>query len=292
MSYKVVPFRKKIQVLTNIALFLQVIAAVGVLAFLASLVYHAKLESEVARAQLLISLLQKERDKAYASNWSEVTHSPQEIAELVSSREIAEKINKLSNILKNTKGLKDIASSKFPGKNTSKAGVGGAEVSLRASAEELSSQQLLLQNLTTIVDLVQMLPLAIPTEAPLNSKFGSRRSPFSGDMKFHQGIDMAASYGSPVFVTGNGKVDKVSFSPTYGLCVDIRHDNSVVSRFAHLSKASVRVGQKVSRGQELGKVGATGRVTGPHLHYEIRVNEKAIDPAQLLRLTEELKKAL
>jgi murein DD-endopeptidase MepM/ murein hydrolase activator NlpD len=289
MSYKVEPFRKKIQILTNVTLFLQVVAGLGVLAFLSSLVYHAKLESEVARAQLLISVLQKERVKVLNAKPIEIPPNSQQVAELVSSREIADKVAKLSAILKNTKSLKDIAATKLGSKSS--AGVGGAELSIKKKSSG-ESQELLLNNLTLIVDLVQKLPLALPAEAPLNSKFGPRVSPFSGDMKFHQGIDLAAAYGSEVFATGDGTVDKVSFNSTYGLCIDVRHDSGIVSRFAHLSKISVKTGQHVLRGQELGKVGATGRATGPHLHYEIRINNKAIDPAQLFRLTDELKRVL
>lgn len=294
MSYRINTFRKKIEVLSRLTVLFQVVAGLSILAFFGFFVYHAKVQSDIAKAQLLITLLQKERESVLGIGPAKLgADGRPEPVNLSSSKEISAKLAKLSELLKNTKTLRDLKGGSTGSKTTKSAGIGGAELGINAQQTGvLANSQETLNSLTMITELISKLPLAVPAEAPLNSKFGPRKSPFSGDMKFHQGIDLAAAKGSPVYATGSGVVEKVGYNKTYGLCIDVRHSETVVSRFAHLSKALVKPGQVVSRGQELGKVGATGRATGPHLHYEIRVNEKAVDPAQLLKIADQMKEVL
>lgn len=104
------------------------------------------------------------------------------------------------------------------------------------------------------------------------SRYGYRISPFSGKPAFHAGIDIAAAPGSPVFAPGDGVVSYTGYDDGYGKLVTIDHGYGVTTRFGHLSQAYVQVGQRVSRWDVIASVGSSGRSTGPHLHYEVRVN--------------------
>ena len=114
------------------------------------------------------------------------------------------------------------------------------------------------------------------------SGFGWRTDPITGEHKIHKGVDFKAHYGESVFAAANGKVIFAGISGGYGNLIEIRHVNGYLTYYGHLSKILVHAGQKVRRGTLIGKVGATGRVTGPHLHFEVRLNGKAIDPLPLI----------
>jgi len=114
------------------------------------------------------------------------------------------------------------------------------------------------------------------------SGFGVRKDPLTGDVKKHKGMDFKARYGEQVFAAAGGRVVFASFSEGYGNLVQIGHGNGYKTYYGHLSEIKVKQGQKVRRGQLIGKVGATGRVTGPHLHFEIRRNGVPIDPLPLI----------
>lgn len=125
----------------------------------------------------------------------------------------------------------------------------------------------------------------IPSVLPINVKdytmasgYGYRRDPIYGTSKFHEGLDFAASTGTPVFATGDGEVSLAQREAGYGNCVDIEHGYNYLSRYAHLSEISVKAGDKVKRGQLIGKVGSTGKSTGPHLHYEVRLKDVPQNP--------------
>ena len=122
-------------------------------------------------------------------------------------------------------------------------------------------------------------PSAMPLAArALTSRFGMRSHPVLGGYRMHSGVDLAAPTGTPVSATGAGVVTFANWSGGYGLLVAVDHGNGMQTRFGHLSRLLVSNGQKVARGQLLGLVGSTGRSTGPHLHYEMRHNGRAIDP--------------
>lgn len=116
----------------------------------------------------------------------------------------------------------------------------------------------------------------------VTSTFGTRSDPFHGKRASHKGIDIAAPTGTPVYATANGVVDYASRLGSYGLLVKIKHPSGHETRFAHLSKITVRRGQVVLKGDLIGRVGSTGRSTGPHLHYEVRLNGKPLDPARFM----------
>ena len=126
----------------------------------------------------------------------------------------------------------------------------------------------------------------IPAIQPVSNKdlkqtasgYGTRIDPIYKTVKFHSGMDFSANVGTPVYATGNGVVRKAGWEGLYGNCIQIDHGIGYVTRYAHLSKIDVRVGQKVVRGETIGKVGTTGKSTGPHLHYEVMVKGQIVNP--------------
>ena len=128
----------------------------------------------------------------------------------------------------------------------------------------------------------------MPTLAPVvdgwfSSNFGYRIDPFSGMQSFHEGIDFPAEAGTPVVAAASGKVVESGYQPHYGKMVAIDHGNGLVSRYAHASEVHVNEGDLVVRGQRVASVGSTGRSTGPHLHFEVRLNGVPQNPARFLR---------
>lgn len=120
-------------------------------------------------------------------------------------------------------------------------------------------------------------PLSVD-EFTLSSGFGFRRDPIFGSTVYHEGIDLAATTGTPVYATADGTVATARRQAGYGNCVDIDHGFNYVSRYAHLNEFLVREGDKVTRGQLIVRVGSTGKSKAPHLHYEVRFKDKAQDP--------------
>jgi murein DD-endopeptidase MepM/ murein hydrolase activator NlpD len=120
-------------------------------------------------------------------------------------------------------------------------------------------------------------------EIDLASGFGLRQDPFNGSPAMHTGLDIHGENGDPVRASADGTVTAAGWTGGYGRAVDIDHGNGLSTRYAHLSAIEVRVGQSVKIGQIVGKVGSTGRSTGPHLHYETRVRGEAVDPQKFLR---------
>lgn len=126
-------------------------------------------------------------------------------------------------------------------------------------------------------------PVSIPLERPVDSfrytsSFGTRIDPFRGNSSFHPGIDLAAPVGTPVHATAEARVVRAAFASGYGNLVVLDHGGGIETRYGHLSHIAVTVGQLVHRGELIGRVGSTGRSTGSHLHYEIRLSNQAIDP--------------
>ena len=151
-----------------------------------------------------------------------------------------------------------------------------------ASADALRANKLLNQmdrlNLYRIA--AQKAPFANPVKAAFRftSKFGPRRDPKTGGRRMHKGVDFAAANGTPLYATADGVVTHAGWSSGYGRLVKIQHEFGIETRYAHMSKLRAKVGQRVSRGDRIGDMGASGRVTGVHLHYEVRVGSKAVNP--------------
>ena len=127
-------------------------------------------------------------------------------------------------------------------------------------------------------------PAGLPVRTnAISSSFGTRWHPLLGGYRFHAGIDLAAAMGSPVFATSSGTVAASGWCGGYGICVTIDHGDGCFTLYGHLSRVDVAPGMRVSSGQALGLVGSTGNSTGPHLHYEVRINGRPVDPVPYLR---------
>jgi murein DD-endopeptidase MepM/ murein hydrolase activator NlpD len=126
------------------------------------------------------------------------------------------------------------------------------------------------------------LPLRWPVRGPVNSEFGPRRSPWNGKPEQHGGLDIGAPRGTAVKAPAAGRVVVASASGGYGKHVKLDHGNGVRSLYGHLSRVDVKPGERVEKDQVIGLVGSTGRSTGPHLHYEVRVEGKRVDPRGFL----------
>ena len=140
--------------------------------------------------------------------------------------------------------------------------------------------------------------VAVPVRKPvagevdMSSPFGMRLDPFLGRPAIHTGIDLRGEIGEPVHATATGKVSIAGREGGYGNMVEINHGNGLATRYGHLSEIDVKVGQTVRIGEVIGKIGSTGRSTGPHLHYETRINGEAVDPQKFLRAGVRLGSAL
>lgn len=130
--------------------------------------------------------------------------------------------------------------------------------------------------------------VAIPTLVPVaytreSSPFGEREHPVLGRMMMHKGLDLAAPTGTPVHATADGVVGRAQWVNGYGLYVQLEHGADLETRYGHLSRINVADGQVVHKGDVIGYVGATGRATGPHLHYEVRIDGVAVDPTPYMQ---------
>lgn len=139
-------------------------------------------------------------------------------------------------------------------------------------------------------DAVEYAPIHKPYDGALrtSSTFGNRRDPFTSRAAFHSGIDFPAPSGTSVLSAGAGKVTFVGQQSGYGNVVEIDHGNGLITRYAHLSAFLVKEGQDVATGTPIAKVGSTGRSTGPHLHFEVRRDDTAINPQQFLNVGKRL----
>lgn len=125
--------------------------------------------------------------------------------------------------------------------------------------------------------------IAVPSRMPveharLSSGYGTRIHPVLGQRMGHKGIDLAAPAGTPIYATADGVVSRANAFSTYGNFVSIEHGGRIQTRYAHMSRIAVAEGAKVKKGDIIGYVGSTGRSTGPHLHYEVRVDGKSVNP--------------
>lgn len=127
--------------------------------------------------------------------------------------------------------------------------------------------------------LQRITPSIWPTDSrKISSEYGNRRDPFTRRISFHSGIDIAARTGSPVYAAADGTVTTSAYDRSKGYYIVINHTNGLQTQYMHLSKTLVKKGQKVEKGETIGNIGSTGRSTGPHLHYEVIVNGKSVNP--------------
>ncbi|MBV8700900.1 MAG: peptidoglycan DD-metalloendopeptidase family protein [Bradyrhizobium sp.] len=174
---------------------------------------------------------------------------------------------------------------------TPRAGVGGPFVPVRLPGDagpferQLYRINLARSQMERLNRTLTLVPYRKPVvgEVEFTSGFGVRSDPFLGRPAMHTGLDFRASMGDPVRATANGKVVSAGWSGGYGRMVEIDHGNALSTRYGHLSEIHVKIGDQIKIGQVVGAVGSTGRSTGPHLHYETRIDGEAVDPQKFLR---------
>jgi len=125
----------------------------------------------------------------------------------------------------------------------------------------------------------------------VTSPFGYRADPFLGRLALHTGVDLLQAYGAEIRATAAGRVIHAGPMGGYGTMVEIDHGNGLTTRYAHMSELMVEEGETVAEGTALGRIGTTGRSTGPHLHYEVRVDGEPVDPERFLRAGAQLSAA-
>ena len=128
----------------------------------------------------------------------------------------------------------------------------------------------------------KLMPTIPPVDGPEGSGFGVRIDPFTGQMAMHEGIDFEVETGTPVHAAAGGIVDYAGYHPQYGYMIDVDDGNDLTTRYAHLSKLLIKVGDIVQRGEKIALSGSTGRATGPHLHFEVRYKGVPLDPNRFL----------
>ena len=132
---------------------------------------------------------------------------------------------------------------------------------------------------------LESIPQAMPASFQyISSGFGYRADPFDGGADFHPGLDFKGPLGAPIYAAARGRVSFVGQRSGYGNCVEIDHGNGLVTRYAHMSAFRTRPGTEVNPGDQIGLIGSTGRSTGPHLHFEVRINDRPVNPRPFLEV--------
>ena len=166
-----------------------------------------------------------------------------------------------------------------------KAGVGGPYIPLDGDFGRAASDAARQVEATRrLRELMPHIPLRYPLsgDVSMSSPFGYRPDPFLGRPALHPGVDLVQSYGSEIKATALGRVIHAGPMGGYGNAVDIDHGNGIVTRYGHMAEVLASEGQEVKAGDVIGRVGSTGRSTGPHLHYEVRVDGEPVDPERFL----------
>lgn len=157
---------------------------------------------------------------------------------------------------------------------------------LRQLSEDVRMEEVRQQDLLRVMranrDTLLALPSIWPVEGFVSSSFGGRASPFGGGGSFHKGLDINNRMGTPIIATARGTVTMSGFDGAYGISIEIDHGGGIVTKYAHMQRSLVKQGQWVKRGEVIGNVGMTGRTTGPHLHYEVRLSGVPVNPMRYI----------
>jgi len=218
----------------------------------------------------------------------------------VATQKLGDKINNLESVSQKIQNLIENDNLTNRGKVNGPA-VGGSKVdyptaellggsSGQLGIEFLKGQTAQVENrLSYLQDVVQQrvsrirtTPSIWPVKGPITSHYGNRSDPFNGDAEMHLGLDISALYGATVHAPADGKIIYAQRMDAYGNLLIIDHGNGLTTRYGHLSRFIAKVGQKVKKGDVVALVGTTGRTTAPHLHYEVRVNDRAKNPRDFL----------
>jgi murein DD-endopeptidase MepM/ murein hydrolase activator NlpD len=270
---------------------LYLLAAIGVLSFFVAV--------GLGFSYTKMSFKAADYDKLQAENTNlKVQKKNLELAAL----KLGEKIDHLQNISEKIQNLLENDTTTNRGKLNGPA-VGGSKVdyptaellgatNLKTGIDELKSRTSEMEeHLSMLNDVAEqrvtrwrLTPNIWPVKGAITSHYGSRSDPFNGDAEMHPGLDISALYGSQVHAPADGKVIYAQRMAAYGNLLIIDHGNGVTTRYGHLSRFSARVGQKVKKNEVVGYVGTTGRTTAPHLHYEVRLNDRPQNPKKYLPL--------
>ncbi|MGI9364150.1 MAG: M23 family metallopeptidase [Rhizobiaceae bacterium] len=206
-----------------------------------------------------------------------------QIAEIRKIKKAADrKVEKLASIL-SKQGIK------LPNQDA----IGGPLIELKGGVD-LSQSISALDASLTMLDKMRSAANSFPHGSPspgtrISSRYGNRKDPFTGRSAVHSGLDFSARRGTPVHATATGTITKAGRKGGYGKLIEIDHGDGITTRYAHLSKIRVKIGQRVAKGKVIGNVGSTGRSTGPHLHYEVRRGGRAMNPLTFVRLEKSLR---
>lgn len=230
---------------------------------------------------------------SHAERLSENEELQQQVFDLqnATSAEIEEKLGELgeseTSLQKLQKYLRDrgvrvkMVDTSAPKEKKNDA-AGGPELAVAVNIPYTGSFK---KDVDNLLKAVKKVPLGRPHSGSLSSRFGVRANPFTGKgRELHSGLDFRGKTGQNIRTTADGKVIFAGKMNGYGNLVKVRHGYGYETRYAHLSAISVKVGERVSAGDVVGKLGSTGRSTGPHLHYEVRLNGKPLDPESFLSL--------
>lgn len=246
-----------------------VVALIGAIVYLNS--KNSKHEQE--KQQLLTQIAQlKDKLPAVANATAPVASATNTASTYIES--IQGKLQKINDYLRK-RGLKGFSTQS----------VGGSGKAEDAKLSDNEKYSLYDEYLSRLVNTVAFTPMGYPRLSSMTSVFGYRSDPFNSEhAEYHPGIDFKGQTGDPVKCTANGKVISAGWNGGYGNCIVIKHKNDFETVYGHLSHIGVKVGQDVSVGDVIGKVGSTGHSTGSHLHYEVRKNGKPINPVKFLTL--------
>ena len=158
------------------------------------------------------------------------------------------------------------------------------QIGVANSLENQSSEDLgqIILNLTENRDALASMPSIWPVVGFISSSFGGRSSPFGGGGQFHKGLDISNRMGTPVLAPAQGAVILAARDGAYGNSVEINHGGGIVTKYGHMQRWAVQPGQWVKRGEIIGYIGMSGRTTGPHLHYEVRLNGVPVNPMRYI----------
>ncbi|PID76669.1 MAG: hypothetical protein CSB24_05405 [Deltaproteobacteria bacterium] len=232
-----------------------------------------RLKEIKARYDLETSSIKTETDSLVAGKVEELkARTEQAISELQSRTRLIESV--MSEVGVNIK----VEPKKKP-ENGNKGGV-------FIPFDEYSQYEELLERTDYYLDTIKSVPIGRPAGGRITSGYGKRVDPFNNLDAFHTGIDLKGKLGEKVLATADGTVTWAFVNGGYGKYLEIDHGNGYKTRFAHLHKILVKKGDQVHRGQVIGQVGNTGRSTGCHLHYEVVVNEKAVNPFKFIKISD------
>ena len=283
-SDQVVTWRISHLRLKIVSLLALLITAAAALSAYLTIVLHENRELKMQQKELAAFFA--EHRKSVEDNISQIAQA--EELDSLTKEKIDEFTYQIQNVTKNfiEKEMKTLTVSRSSIKSSNSASFLGKIAELRAlisfldDADKQGDQVFSALNgkKEELQDYLDHLPTLWPTKGKIKSEFGNRFHPIYKKFIDHTGVDIAGNTGNSIYAAGSGKVVFAGKNSGYGYYVDIDHGNGLVSRYAHCKKLLVKKGQTVKVGEKIALVGDTGTSTGPHLHFEVRINDKAVDP--------------